>query len=152
MCCVYWATFTWVFYGHYTLLTYIHHWCVPTVPTALSSCNINLLYNQVSKRLLFINSSWNSIPVSRITSNDKLYCLCYCQVNKCSTYHKFKDRDRHAWAWELLLFACICKWHWATDSAHLFVDILNNRFLSNRSEGLVCTYVYIKQKVFCQVF
>ena len=42
--------------------------CFSIVPAALSSCNISsLLYNQSSGRLLFIGTTWDSMPVSHIT-------------------------------------------------------------------------------------
>ena len=39
-----------------------------TVPAVPNSCNISLSYNQSSKRLLLINSTWNTVPVSHVTS------------------------------------------------------------------------------------
>lgn len=91
------------------LLTFIYHWCLSTVPAVLTSCNINLLYNQLSKRLLLINSSWNSMPVSHMTSNDKLYLGKLMLLSSLVSKHNpmqhlshgasLKDMHRHAWAW-----------------------------------------------------
>ena len=50
--------------------------CLLTVPAAPSSCNItlSLSYNQSSGRLLFINSTWNTVPVT--VSHDKFLSNC----------------------------------------------------------------------------
>ena len=42
---------------------------VPTVPADPKSCNITLSYNQQSGKLLFINSTWATVPVSYTASD-----------------------------------------------------------------------------------
>ena len=44
--------------------TYI--FAVITVPAAPRSCNITLFYDQSSRKLKFINTIWDSMPVSNI--------------------------------------------------------------------------------------
>ena len=43
--------------------------CFPTVPAVPSSCNITLSYDQSSRRLLFINSTWDTVPVCHDKKN-----------------------------------------------------------------------------------
>ena len=78
-------------------------------------------------------------------------CSGSAQSRSQSQASEEKAHVHHCLNIELLLFTYICKWHWATDSAYLFVHILSKRFLSKRSEGVVCTYVYINRKFFCLV-
>ena len=49
-------------------LTVFTHILLLIVPAAISNCNITLLYDQSSRMLHFINTTWDLMPVSHITS------------------------------------------------------------------------------------
>ena len=48
-----------------------------TVPAVPSSCNICVSYHQLSGRLLFINTTWNTVPVSFIRTKSSCHITEY---------------------------------------------------------------------------
>ena len=54
---------SWLTFSFATFSTY----CIPyIVPGVLRSCNITLTYNHSAERLQFINSTWDTMPVSHL--------------------------------------------------------------------------------------
>ena len=75
-----------------------------TGPTVSGRCNIILLYNQSSGRLLFINSTWDTVPVNHITIINKCVHLQPHFLPEC-TIPKLR-------MWCLLHGILVCYTHW----------------------------------------
>ena len=58
-----------------TVHTFIHCITCITVPAVSRSCTITISYNQLSRMLLLIDSTWDSVPVSNNKTFDDLYII-----------------------------------------------------------------------------
>ena len=70
--------------NQHPLLAYVNlpYSAITAVPT---SCNITLSYNQPSERLLFITSTWDTVPVSLIMHFMPLHFLIYVFSHQCGS-------------------------------------------------------------------
>ena len=56
----------------------------PTVPAVVSRCNITVAYDHPPERLLFINTTWDSMPVSHTGTS----CIHMSRLSQCWWYRK----------------------------------------------------------------
>jgi len=65
----------------YLIILYSSSYISTTAPTVPSRCNLSLAYNQVSKKLLFINSTWSSVQVSYLSRHTfiKMLVVSLCR-------------------------------------------------------------------------